>query len=113
MRKSPTHKVLNDADVAKAWKLHLFALYVGSLLILVRSVFRLVEYTQGNNGYLISHEVFLYVFDAVLMTGVMVVFAVVHPSQINVLMNGGSGRAVRRVVSVYALRKISSPREGA
>jgi hypothetical protein len=57
------------------WRKHLWVMYATSLLILVRSVFRVIEYIQGNDGYLISHEVFLYIFDAVLMAGVMAIFA--------------------------------------
>jgi hypothetical protein len=34
----------------------------------------LVEYIQGNDGYLISHEAFLYGFDAALMFLNMVIF---------------------------------------
>ncbi|OAT14126.1 RTA1 domain-containing protein [Blastomyces gilchristii SLH14081] len=56
------------------WKRHVFALYASSTIILVRSIFRVVEYLQGNGGYLISHEVFLYIFDMVLMVGVMSIF---------------------------------------
>ena len=59
------------------------ALYISSLLILVRSIFRVIEYGQGNDGYLMQHELFMYVFDAVLMVGVMVVFLVVHPGEIS------------------------------
>ncbi|MCJ1281756.1 hypothetical protein MMC26_001079 [Xylographa opegraphella] len=62
---------------------HLNALYLSSLLIMVRSIFRVVEYALGNDGYLMQHEWFLYVFDAVLMVGVMVVFLVVHPGQVS------------------------------
>lgn len=58
------------------WRRHLWVLYATSALILVRSVFRVVEYLQGNGGYLISHEVFLYVFDTLLMVIVMVIFAI-------------------------------------
>ncbi|KAK8137301.1 hypothetical protein PG984_005241 [Apiospora sp. TS-2023a] len=53
------------------WRRHLWVLYAVSSLILVRSIFRVVEYLQGNRGYLIAHEMFLYVFDAVLMALVM------------------------------------------
>lgn len=59
-----------------AWERHLYVLYVTSVLILIRSIFRVVEYLQGNDGYLISHEVFIYVMDALLMAIVMTVFAV-------------------------------------
>ncbi|KAI9163419.1 Protein RTM1 [Paramyrothecium foliicola] len=58
------------------WKRYLWVLYTTSAIILIRSVFRVVEYLQGNDGYLISHEIFLYIFDTVLMAAVMVIFAV-------------------------------------
>jgi hypothetical protein len=57
------------------WKRHLYVLYITSALILIRSIFRVVEYLQGNDGYLISHEVFIYVMDALLMVIVMAIFA--------------------------------------
>jgi hypothetical protein len=96
----PTSKVYSQS---LPWERQLYALYVASLLILVRCIFRLIEYAQGNSGYLISHEVFLYVFDAVLMFATMVWMAWVHPSEITALLSKGRGRAVRRVVSIYSL----------
>lgn len=56
------------------WRRHLYVLYITSIIILVRSVFRVIEYVQGRDGYLISHEIFIYVFDALLMATVMLVF---------------------------------------
>lgn len=70
---------------ALPWKKHLVALYVSSGLILVRSVFRVIEYIMGNAGYLLRHEVFLYIFDAVLMLAVMLIFNYSHPSEITEL----------------------------
>ena len=64
------------------WKRHLFNLYFASALIMIRSIFRVVEYLGGNAGYLLSHEVYLYVFDALLMFFVMVSFNWAHPSQV-------------------------------
>ncbi|CAF3542968.1 unnamed protein product [Fusarium graminearum] len=58
------------------WKRYLYVLYVSSFLILVRSIFRVVEYLQGNSGYLISHEIYLYVFDAILMALVMAILVI-------------------------------------
>jgi RTA1 like protein len=71
------------------WRKHLKTLYFASSLIMIRSIFRVVEYIMGNDGYLLRHEYYLYVFDAVLMWGVMVVFNVVHPSEVNALLKGG------------------------
>lgn len=65
------------------WQKHLYALYVASMLILVRSVFRVIEYVMGNNGYLLKKEVFLYIFDAVLMFLCMVWLNMVHPGEIH------------------------------
>ena len=58
------------------WRRHLVILYTTSGLILVRSIFRVIEYLQGNGGYLISHEIFLFIFDAVLMAITMAVFCI-------------------------------------
>lgn len=58
------------------WERHLYVLYATSALILIRSIFRVVEYLQGNDGYLISHEVFIYCMDALLMAITMAIFAV-------------------------------------
>ncbi|KAB8236703.1 hypothetical protein ETB97_008894 [Aspergillus alliaceus] len=65
-----------------AWQKHLAILYAACILIMARSVFRVVEYIQGNNGYLLRHEVFLYVFDGVLMFVQMVLFNFHHPSRL-------------------------------
>ncbi|KAF2676893.1 RTA1-domain-containing protein [Lentithecium fluviatile CBS 122367] len=67
---------------ALPWKRHLVALYLASTLILVRSTFRVVEYLMGNAGFLLRKEIFLYIFDAVLMLAVMLIFNWVHPSQV-------------------------------
>ena len=58
------------------WKRYLHILYITSTLILIRSVFRVVEYLQDHDGYLVSHEIFLYMLDALLMFLVMVIFAI-------------------------------------
>ncbi|KAJ3536886.1 hypothetical protein NM208_g6534 [Fusarium decemcellulare] len=83
LRRAPTGRS-NSAP----WKKHMTALYVGSMLIMVRSVFRAIEYIQGFNGYLLSHEAYLYVFDAALMFLVMVLFNWRHPAEIMAFLNG-------------------------
>ncbi|KAH7007651.1 RTA1 like protein-domain-containing protein [Ilyonectria destructans] len=73
------------------WKRHMLALYAASGLIMVRSVFRLVEYLQGFDGYLLYHEVYLYIFDAALMFLTLVLLNVVHPSEIAKVMRSSKG----------------------
>ncbi|KAJ5490974.1 RTA-like protein [Penicillium diatomitis] len=60
----------------------LWTLYTVSALILARSVFRLVEYKTGYNGYIMTHEVFGYIFDSLLMFLVMIVMNLYHPAAI-------------------------------
>ncbi|KAL4885783.1 RTA1 like protein [Aspergillus karnatakaensis] len=95
IRKNPTPAVSITTDNSAPFKLAslnwesiLVALYAASVLILVRSIFRLVEYIQGNDGYLISHEYFMYIFDSTLMFLTMVVLNVAHPG---VVLGRGSG----------------------
>ena len=58
------------------------SLYAVSVLIFVRSIVRVVEFIQGFGGYTISHEVYLYVFDAMIMFFAMAVMNVVHPNEV-------------------------------
>lgn len=74
----PTIRLHNELS----WEKHMNALYVASVLIMIRSIFRVVEYLQGFNGYLLHHEAYLYIFDALLMFLVMVLLNVVHPSEL-------------------------------
>ncbi|KAJ6184211.1 hypothetical protein N7519_005512 [Penicillium mononematosum] len=82
-------RVLQQRQVP--WKKHQTALYIGSLLIFVRSIFRYIEYNQGISGTLLQHEFYSYVFDAALMLLVMVAFNVVHPAEISKLMEERKG----------------------
>jgi uncharacterized membrane protein len=64
------------------WERYLYILYAASLLIMVRSVFRIVEYVMGQDGILLKHEIYLYIFDATLVFIMMVLFNIWHPSKI-------------------------------
>ncbi|KAH0131703.1 hypothetical protein KCU67_g16727, partial [Aureobasidium melanogenum] len=87
MSGNPTTKVM---AMPLPWKKHLHALYAGSIMILVRSLYRLIEYVQGgSSGYIVEHEWTLYIFDAALMLGTMLVFFWIHPSEIRALLRGG------------------------
>ncbi|KAF2004310.1 RTA1 like protein [Amniculicola lignicola CBS 123094] len=63
------------------WRKMLWILYTLSSLILLRCVFRLIEYSMGNNSYLIAHEWTLYVFDTTPMFLVLVLMLVLQPSK--------------------------------
>ena len=66
----------------RPWQKHLLVLYFVSLLIMIRSVIRVVEYIQGNDGFILSHEAFLYIFDGAVMLIAIGTFNVFHPSEL-------------------------------
>ncbi|KAL0935466.1 RTA1 domain protein [Colletotrichum truncatum] len=70
------------------WKYYLLTLYVTSILIWVRSIFRVIEYLEGNKGHLMTTEVYIFIFDATLMFLVMVWMNWFHPSEIGLLLRG-------------------------
>lgn len=53
-----------------------------SILILIRSIVRVVEYLQGYDGYIMTHEVYLYIFDALVMFIAVVSMNWIHPGEV-------------------------------
>lgn len=70
------------------WTRHMYSLYAVSILIFVRSIVRVVEFIQGFEGYIYSHEVFLYVFDATMMFIAMAILNTVHPGEVAAIIRG-------------------------
>ncbi|KZL78149.1 RTA1 domain-containing protein [Colletotrichum tofieldiae] len=64
------------------WRSYLYILYVVSTLVLVRSIFRVVEYGMGKDGELLSSEIYIYVFDALLIFLCSGIFNIWHPSRV-------------------------------
>ncbi|KAL4909557.1 hypothetical protein BDW74DRAFT_174759 [Aspergillus multicolor] len=64
------------------WRKYFRAIEIVTVVMVVRGVVRAAEFLQGEGGYVISHEAFIYAFDAALMFGIMVVYAVVHPGRL-------------------------------
>ncbi|CAF0971503.1 unnamed protein product [Didymodactylos carnosus] len=73
---------VNFSSGGGEWKQLLWIVYISGIFILIRSIYRVTEYSMGFNGYLMSTEVFFYVFDSLLMFIVMLVYNVWHPSRI-------------------------------
>ena len=102
MRKTPTTEAL---DQTTPWTNHLNALYASSVLIMIRSIFRIVEFVQGRTGYTQRHEWGLYVFDAALMLGVLILFNVVHPGEVKKLLGRNKRSLDGQVELVESARK--------
>lgn len=76
---NPTRKSMS---LVIPWRSLLYVLYTSSTLILIRSVYRVIEYAMGSDGELLAKEVYLYIFDGLLMGGVAVSFNWFHPSRV-------------------------------
>ncbi|KAL0941404.1 rta1 domain-containing protein [Colletotrichum truncatum] len=85
LAKYPTEASINGGS---PWKSGLWMLYIVSCFIMVRSIFRLIEYILGGDGYPLQNEWTLYVFDATLMFFVMVAYAWRFPSAFQIRKNG-------------------------
>jgi hypothetical protein len=79
MRRHVAKEAVLTTDIP--WSQGLKMLYVCSALIMIRSVFRVVEYTMGTDSYLLSNEWPTYVFDGALMWIVQVAFVVCFPDK--------------------------------
>jgi hypothetical protein len=88
-------RVVNDFTLKTSilgipWVRIMRLMYLVGLLILARSVFRLVEYAQGTEGYSMTHEWTLYVFDGVPMAVSAVVMLVWFPSELQQAISVGT-----------------------
>lgn len=81
MRNSP--KTLSIPQYSKySWLALLKLLLCAAVIIILRCVFRILEFSQGHDGYLASHEVYMYLFDTAPMFAVQVMFHLVHAADV-------------------------------
>jgi hypothetical protein len=66
------------------WRQGMYMIYACSFLIMVRCVFRVVEYIMGTEAYLLAHEWPMYIFDAALMWIVQLIFLIWFPHHFKV-----------------------------
>ncbi|KAL4799306.1 RTA1 like protein-domain-containing protein [Aspergillus venezuelensis] len=64
------------------WRKLLHVLLLASVLMVVRCGFRVAEFAQGTDGYPFSDEIYFYLYDAVPMFSVQVVFHFYQPGRI-------------------------------
>ncbi|KAF2278443.1 RTA1-domain-containing protein [Westerdykella ornata] len=65
-----------------AWTALLKLMLGAAVVIILRCVFRIVEFAQGHAGYLASHEVYMYLFDTLPMLGVQLLFHFVRADSV-------------------------------
>ena len=96
---SPTYASTSHPQTSRPiWVAHLWTLYPISILIVTRALVRVVEFAQGHEGYIISHEWFLYVFDALMIWTAMAIMCFIFP--------GNVGVALRQVTSDASQEKV-------
>lgn len=64
------------------WKRDMWTLYAVRMLIVVRSLFRFIEFAEGSGGSIYKKEALMYVFDASLLFLTTVCFATVYPGRL-------------------------------
>lgn len=70
------------SSTAFGWSKDLWVLYAVSVCIIVRSIYRTVDYAGGYDGYVMTHEWFLYVFDGLFMLLASVLYTIWPPVQV-------------------------------
>nr|RBQ98114.1 hypothetical protein FVER53263_00259 [Fusarium verticillioides] len=81
-RRFRVHLRHTSMPVAIRWEAYLNMLYFTSALILVRNIFRVVEFAMDKEGYLQQKEWPTFVFDSVLMLLVMAAFYTRYPDNL-------------------------------
>lgn len=81
-RRFRVHLRHTSIPVAIRWEAYLNMLYFTSAFILVRNIFRVVEFAMDKEGYLQQKEWPTFVFDSVLMLLVMVAFYMRYPENL-------------------------------
>jgi len=79
-KRNPTPVTLKCRPIN--WQNHFRVIKVITAAVIVRSIVRAVEYIQGENGFVMAHEVFIYLFDATLMFLVLLAFLILHPARL-------------------------------
>ncbi|KAJ3317575.1 hypothetical protein HDU93_004075, partial [Gonapodya sp. JEL0774] len=85
--------------VAGSWHRVMYILQIGSLLILTRSIYRVIEFSGGFDSSIARQESLLYVLDVLLMFIAVLAFAIVHPSvflKANIVDSGTAESGISR-----------------
>ncbi|KAF5678005.1 RTM1 [Fusarium circinatum] len=81
-------------DAPRGWQKVVLAVYISSILIMVRCIFRVVEFAGGRDTYAFSHEWLFWVFESLPMAVAIGIFCFYHPSRY-LRTNGTQSKSVR------------------
>ncbi|GJP92767.1 hypothetical protein CBS147343_4733 [Aspergillus niger] len=78
-----TRQVISSSSRRRdSWECMLWCIYGACVLILIRSIYRVVEFVEGNDGFVMRLEYLLYIFDAVLMALQAMLLLVGYPGRV-------------------------------
>ncbi|KAJ3350667.1 hypothetical protein HDU83_009490 [Entophlyctis luteolus] len=72
-------RVKGVASSNSGWKKLYLALFTSCVLVLIRSIFRVIEFAAGFDGPIATNEKYMYTFDFALVTIAVVILNVYHP----------------------------------
>ncbi|KAK2594050.1 hypothetical protein QQS21_008235 [Conoideocrella luteorostrata] len=68
-------------EAPKGWRQVVLSVYVSSILIMVRCIYRVCEFAEGMNGYAFRTEWLFWVFETLPMIGAIGIFVIYPPSR--------------------------------
>lgn len=68
-----------DFTGRERWIKMFYALYLSMILLIIRSIYRIVEFSLGFRGYLAIHETYFYIFECLLIIFAFALFLPLHP----------------------------------
>lgn len=71
-----------EAPLGLPWARYMVVLYTLSVVFIARNLVRIVEFLQGGDGYITTHESMLYIFDGTFMLLAVILLLVIHPGQL-------------------------------
>lgn len=63
----------------KGWRQFLYVIYFSTCLVLIRQIYRIIEFAQGFTGYLAVHEIYFYIFDSIPILIAASIFIIYFP----------------------------------
>ncbi|KAK5190592.1 hypothetical protein LTR72_010031 [Exophiala xenobiotica] len=70
---------MKDVSLQSGAKKVILGVWIASILVQIRTVFRLAEFAMGDHGYLMTHEWCVYVFEGGPMVIATAILALYHP----------------------------------
>ncbi|KIE03658.1 RTM1-like protein, partial [Metarhizium majus ARSEF 297] len=68
-------------EAPTGWQQVVLSVYISSVLIMVRCIYRVCEFAEGMNGYAFRTEWLFWVFETLPMIGAIGIFVIYHPSR--------------------------------